>query len=473
MRDLLAEDVEQPWLEFKDSNSAADLIGRTLSAVSNSAAIAGKPAGYVIWGVADVLRAPIGTNFVPGKKKIGNQPLEIWLTQKLDPNPVARFAEVQIDGRRLVMAEIPAASTSPIKFEGVAYVRVGSSTTRLASHPAVEAQLWSKLQSFMWESIVAVEFLTLGEVLELLDYKSFFERLGLPAPEDKQRIIERLAADKLVSKDAGGRWNILNLGAILIAHDLKSFSRLSRKAVRVIQYAGEDKLETLRRIDGRRGYASGFEGLVRSINASLPKNEFIGEAFREERPMYPPIAIRETVANALIHQDMTISGAGPLIEIFEDRVEITNPGEPLVLPERMIDFPPRSRNEALAALMRRMKICEEQGSGVDKVIRAVEMFQLPPPDFRTFGNNMKVTLFGHRSFSEMDAEERIRAAYQHAVLRYLVNQRLTNSSLRQRLGIAARNAAQVTRIINDARDRGLIKLADPSAPRAGYIPGWA
>ncbi len=473
VRDLLAHTAEQPWLEFKGGNIAPDVIGRTISAVSNSAAIAGKSAGYVIWGVEDVLRAVIGTDFSPHQCKIGNQPLEIWLTQKLAPNPVAQFTEMDLDGRRLVIAEVPAASTSPVKYDGTAFVRVGSCTTRLSDHPNVEAQLWSKLQSFIWESIVAVEFIQANEVLDLLDYKSFFERLDSRVPDSPDLVLERLAADKLISPDVGGRWNILNLGVILIAHDLNRFSRLARKTVRVIQYAGKEKLDTLRRIDGKRGYATGFEGLVRSINGLLPKNEFIGEAFREERPMYPPIAIRETVANALIHQDMTVVGAGPLIEIYADRIEITNPGEPLVSPERMIDFPPRSRNEALAAIMRRMRICEEQGSGVDKIVRAVEVFQLPPPDFRTFGENMKVTLFGHRSFSEMEGEERVRAAYQHAVIRYLVNQRLTNSSLRQRLGIAERNAAQVTRIINDARDKHLIKLADSSAPRAGYIPIWA
>ena len=59
-----------------------------------------------------------------------------------------------------------------------------------------------------------------------------------------------------------------------------------------------------------------------------------------------------------------------------------NPGIPLVKPERFIDAAPRSRKEALAALMRRMRICEEQGTGVDKVITSVELFQLPPPDFR-------------------------------------------------------------------------------------------
>jgi predicted HTH transcriptional regulator len=52
----------------------------------------------------------------------------------------------------------------------------------------------------------------------------------------------------------------------------------------------------------------------------------------------------------------------------EDRIEITNPGEPLVDPQRFVDSPPKSRNEVLASLMRRFRICEERGSGIDKVI---------------------------------------------------------------------------------------------------------
>ena len=130
------------------------------------------------------------------------------------------------------------------------------------------------------------------------------------------------------------------------------------------------------RQDGQRGYAAGFQGLVDYIDGLLPRNELIGKAFREERPLYPSIAIRELIANALIHQDMTITGAGPLIELFSDRMEITNPGAPLVSPDRFLDSPPRSRNEALASLMRRMKLCEEQGTGIDKVILLAHMQQI-------------------------------------------------------------------------------------------------
>src|SRR5260370_35045182 len=111
--------------------------------------------------------------------------------------------------------------------------------------------------------------------------------------------------------------------------------------------------------------------------------------------MYPEKAIRELVANALIHQAFAVTGAGPMVEIFADRLEITNPGEPLVDTLRFIDTPPRSRNEVLAALMRRMKICEEGGTGIDKVIEAVEMYQLPAPDFQATLGSTKAMLFAH------------------------------------------------------------------------------
>lgn len=169
---------------------------------------------------------------------------------------------------------------------------------------------------------------------------------------------------------------------------------------------------------------------------------------------------------------MTISGTSPLIELFTDRIEITNPGEPLVDPDRFIDFPPRSRNESVAALMRRMRLCEEQGTGVDKVVSSAEMYQLPPPDFRVDGYTLRVTLYAPRKFADMTVEERIRACYQHAVLKYVSGERMKNQSLRERLGIDDRNAAQVSNVIKQTVERGLIKPADPEKPQAAYVPWW-
>lgn len=229
----------------------------------------------------------------------------------------------------------------------------------------------------------------------------------------------------------------------------------------------------IHRPDGHRGYASGFEGLVGYIDGLLPRNEHIDKAFRKETPLFPSITIRELVANALIHQDMTITGAGPLIELFKDRLEITNPGVPLINPDRFIDSAPRSRNEALASLMRRMRICEEQGTGIDKVVATVELFQLPPPDFRVESSATRILLYSPRRFAEMTADERIRACYQHAVLKFVSGARMKNSTLREQFGIEEKNSAQVSHVIRQALDKNLIRSADPGKPQSAYVPFWA
>jgi predicted HTH transcriptional regulator len=123
----------------------------------------------------------------------------------------------------------------------------------------------------------------------------------------------------------------------------------------------------------------------------------------------------------MIHQDFVMTGTGPLVEIFDDRLEVSNPGLPLIDPLRFIDHSPRSRNEALASLMRRLGICEERGSGFDKVVFDIEVFQLPAPDIRTDQTHTRVVLFAHQDLVKMDKRDRIRACYQHCCLLHVSN----------------------------------------------------
>ncbi|AWB24770.1 hypothetical protein DA075_08545 [Methylobacterium currus] len=472
--ELLNLPAETTWVEFKNGNEDPDRIGKTISALANGARLADRPMGYLVWGVEDANRTIVGTQFEPSTASgKGSQPLEIWLGRMVDPCPALAFHVIPHPQGRVVLLEIPPATHAPVAFERQAYIRIGSSVTRLSDHRDREKALWAKLQTFAWEQGIAIPFITSEEVISTLDYPSYFTLTNQPLPESADVILNKLQDDRLIDKDAGGRWNILNLGAILFSRQINSIDRLSRKAVRVVDYEGRDRTRTRRRWDMPEGYASGFANLLATVNSMLPANEHIGQAFREERRVYPEIAVRELVANALIHQDMTVSGAGPTIEIFADRIEITNPGAPLNEPRRLIDLPPRSRNESLASLTRRMRMCEEGGTGLDKVVASAELYQLPAPDFRAESDNMRVVMFAPRGFGEMTAAERIRAADQHATLCYLSGSRMTNTSLRQRLGIAGQNAAQASRIIKEALALDLIRPADPAMPRAGYIPGWA
>ncbi len=311
--------------------------------------------------------------------------------------------------------------------------------------------------------------------MKLLDYPAYFDLTNTPLPPNKDAILESLAQERIIIKNPYNKYDITNFGAILFAKSLKLFDRLSRKSLRVILYKGKNKVETIREMTGDKGYAIGYENAVAVINSLLPMNEQIGKAFREEVRMYPEIAIRELVANALIHQDFSIPGAGPMVEIYTDRIEIVNPGKPLIDVLRFIDHPPRSRNEDLAAFMRRIKICEERGSGIDKVVHSIELFQLPAPDFKVSGDNTVSILYAYKSLSLMSRDERIRACYQHAVLQYVSNDRMTNTSLRERFDIADQNYPMASKIINETIKAGLIKLYDAnvSNKQRSYVPIWA
>ena len=112
----------------------------------------------------------------------------------------------------------------------------------------------------------------------------------------------------------------------------------------------------LNQITINKGYAVCMQEALNYIYAMTPNREEINGAFRETKYAYPPAAVREVLANALIHQDFSETGTSVTVEIFDSRIEITNPGAPLVDIRRIIDNPPRSRNEKLSALMRRFNL---------------------------------------------------------------------------------------------------------------------
>jgi len=467
---------ETEWVEFKMNRDEPHEIGEYISALSNSAALSGKARGYVVWGVEDGTHELKGTTFRPAKKKVGNEDLENWLATQLTPRIGFRFREASSEDRRFVVLEIPKATHLPVRFKGEEYVRCGSYKKKLSEHPDKERALWRIFSQEPFEKRLALDGLELADAVRLLDYSRYFDMTSQSQPFDLNGIASRLGQERLIARQDDGTYAVTNLGAILFAKDLGDFEDLSRKALRVVIYRGRDRTETLREQAGVRGYAVGFAGAIQFILDQLPENEVISEALRETVRMYPDIAIRELVANALIHQDFDLSGTGPLVELFDDRLEVSNPGKPLIDTLRFIDEPPRSRNEALAAFMRRLNICEERGSGIDKVVRSVEVFQLPGPDFRVSQDHMVAVLYAHKSLREMDRDDKIRGCYQHAALRCVSNDVMTNSSLRERFGIEQQNYSLASRIIADTVDAGLIRRYDPeskSRKHARYVPFWA
>jgi len=462
-------------VEFKRNVAEPEEIGEYISALANSAALCGKTNAYLVWGVDDQTHDIVGTNFKHASTKIGNEELENWLLRLFSPKIDFRFFEFQAEGKPVVMLEIDRAFRHPVQFKNQEFIRVGSYKKKLKEFPEKERALWRIFDTTPFEDLAAAEHLDDDEVLRLLDYPVYFDLLKQPLPESKPGILAALAKDGMITSGQAGKWNIKNLGAILLAKLLDEFRGLKRKSVRVIVYKGTAHTETIREQVGVKGYAAGFEGLIEFVNTLLPVNEVVGPALRKNVPMYPEVAIRELVANAIVHQDFFVIGAGPTIEIFSDRMEITNPGKPLVETNRFLDSPPRSRNEALASFMRRIGVCEERGSGVDKVVFQTEFYQLPAPLFEEVGENTRAVLFAHRSLNSMTTSDRVRACYLHACLKHVKHDLMTNSTLRERFGIPEKSSAVASRIIKETLAAKLIRPINPDTGRKymKYVPFWA
>ncbi|WP_298692153.1 ATP-binding protein [uncultured Sulfuricurvum sp.] len=466
---------ETEWLEFKHNNDDPQMIGEYISALSNSAALNGKTNAYMLWGVEDKTHKIVGTNFNPFSAKKGGEALENWLLRLLEPKIDFMFYTLQIEGEQVVLLEVAPAYRHPVTFSGTEYIRLGSHKKKLKELAEKERELWRVFDKVPFEKQIAVDNIEAGEVLDYLEYTKYFERLKLPLPENRSAILEALIADDMVNRLENGKYAITNLGAILFAKELSKFNSLQRKAIRVIQYKDNTKFQTMKEIVGNKGYAVGFEGLIEYINNLLPSNEVIKQAFRETKPMYPELSVRELVANAIIHQDFSQSGNSVMIEIYANRLEVTNPGEPIVDTDRFLDSPPKSRNEILASFMRRINICEERGSGIDKIVFETELYQLPAPLFESTNGYTRSTLFAHKELKDMHKGDKIRACYLHCCLRYIQNDYMTNTSLRERFDIDVKNRSMVSKIINETLEAGKILIYDESVGSKArmYIPSWA
>lgn len=453
---------EHQRLEFKEAKTQFD----TRRLHEYCVALANEGGGYLLLGVADKPPRPVvGSNAFPdtvGAAEKLFQTLGFRVDIEEVPHPQGRVLVFHIPSR-------PRGTAYHV--DGKYLMRAGEALV-----PMSEDQLRRIFAEGEpdWLEEPTRKGIDAQALVELLDTQTFFELLKLPYPTERAGVIDRLARERLID-ESNGVFAIRRLGALLLAKRLDDFPDLARKAVRVVVYSGASKLET--RLDqvGSKGYAVGFQGLVRFVMTQLPQNELIEDALRKEVKLVPEVVIRELVANALIHQDFAVTGASIMVEVYSNRVEVSNPGEPLVPVERFIDGY-QSRNERLADLMRRMGICEEKSSGIDRVVQAAEMFQLPAPDFRTGFRRTTVTIYGPRPFDGMDRNDRVRACYQHCALKWVMSQRMTNQSLRERFHLGEEKAAIASQVIAATIEAGLIKPDESvggSRKFARYLPFWA
>jgi ATP-dependent DNA helicase RecG len=368
---LCQEPNEVSWLEFKQNNADPQEIGEYISALANSAMLAEKDRAYLVFGVEDGSRNKVGTTVRLTNMKKGGEDFQNWIARLLEPHLLVEMVDFQCDDANFSIICIEPSYDRPVKFSGAEYIRLGQNKRRLSDFPQHERSIWLMTGRRKFENAIALSNQSAANVLQKLNSEPMYELTGLPRPRGEEEVLRKMIDRGFVIDNLDGHFDITNLGAILLANDVTTFPSISRKSVRIIKYAGKDKTRTELEQTGSKGYATGFVGMMKFLMSRLPAEEKYESGVRKVIAVYPETAIREVIANALIHQDFTITGAGPVIEIYDNRVEIINPGNSLIDTDRIFDER-RSRNEELARAMRDFGICEERGGGLDKTLLAIE-----------------------------------------------------------------------------------------------------
>lgn len=383
----------------------------------------------------------------------------------------------EFEGHPVLFFHIPEQSIKPVYLRGQdiyeAYYRTAGSTRKMPKH--VVNRLLAQQQGIAFEEMTARTCQSIDEILSMVDYKFLIKKVDKGEPTSKEAIANLLQEYKICRQN-GDKWEITNLGAILFANNLADFPQFESKYVIARKYQGDSNRFLERDLFFRKGYACGLEEMVEQIMNLMPRIEDFSTTARGDKYPYPKVAVRELLANACIHQNLEMDGTNVCVEIFNNRLSISNPGAPLVDVNRLIDTLPVSRNNKLAEVMFYLHLCEKRGSGMDRTVASLEEMHLPPYKVITGQEFTRVFIYPEKSYKEMTKQEKIQACYQHTCLLFEEGKQMTNQSLRERLSIGKNNSAGASRIINDTIEVGLIKVAandNESKKFSSYIPYYA
>ncbi|MBR5018726.1 MAG: putative DNA binding domain-containing protein [Bacteroidales bacterium] len=383
-------------------------------------------------------------------------------------------ASAEYEGHGILFVHVPEQFDKPVYLRGKtiydSYYRSAGQTHKM-SRQQVHDMIAAK-EGIAFEERVAASGLSAEQIITLLDFGEFYKLTGKPVPTGADSIAEGLANHNFCKK-LERDWAITNLGAALFARDLRSFPSLEFRYVVVRQYKGTNNRDISAETFFYEGYAVSLDKIVKYVMSLLEKTENILHPQRENKYPYPEVAIRELAANMVLHQSFDVHGMTLAIEIFTNRIVMTNPGAPLIDTNRFIDLPPKSRNDKMAQAMFLFNLCEKRGSGMDRAVEGIEAMHLPAITIEKGEDFTRARLFPLKKYTEMSKTEKIYACYQHACLLYEDGMALTNQSLRDRLSIGKNNAAVASRIISDTIASGLIKPQEGQSASTkfwGYVP---
>lgn len=375
IEELLTKE-EGKTLEFKENTKSLKKIIQTVVAFANTAG------GFLVIGVKDKTKEVLGLdNLLEEEERVANA-----IADSISPLLIPSLQLCTWRGRDLLLISV-AHSFGPyyIKSKGMeegTYIRFGS-TNRLA------------------------DVTITAEIQRLREHKHFDEQPNLDC--DLSKINFSLATDLFAdilkkftnstAKSLGlvvqhhAKYHPSNGAILLFANSYKEF--FPDAIIRLGRFLGKDKSQIIDQQTLEVPLSIALEHVIAFIRRHTSIAAEIGETRRKDIPQYPPAVIREAVMNALLHSDYSAKGSSIQIAIFDDRIEITNPG---CLPfglslDAALSGISQLRNRVIGRVFRELNLIEQWGSGLGRMINICEKQGILAPKFEELGNFFRTTLY--------------------------------------------------------------------------------
>ncbi len=304
--------------------------------------------------------------------------------QPITPRPEVEISEYNYKGKSVIIIECETGKEKPYVTGGIIYVRMGANAQRLNS-PEEMRDFFQNQNKIFFEQSVEQNF-DLNKDFDEKRYENFLKNIGIVENVEKEIVLDNM--QMLTPK-----MELKNAGILFFAKNPEKY--FPNSVIRCILFKGNDKRfiadDKLMTGSLTEQYESAIAYLKQKLELRY-EIEKSGSLQRIEKLEIPEVVFREAVVNAIVHRDYFEKGAKIHVEIYDDRVEVTNPGGLLSgISEK--DFGKRSlsRNPIIFGLFQRLKLVEQIGSGIARMRLAMKEENLPAPEFYT--EKMFVAIF--------------------------------------------------------------------------------
>lgn len=409
LEELLSRN-EGKTLEFKENSQSLQKIIQTIIAFANTAG------GILLIGVKNETKEIVGlSNILQEEEKIANS-----IADSVSPLLIPNLQFCSFRDRDILIITVPySPSLYHLKSKGETagtYIRLGS-TNRLAdAHIIAEIRRLKEHTSFdqLPECKYSIEDFDFDLANKLFAYA------GKTFSQAKAKSLELLVDYQSETYPTKG-------GLLLFGKDREKL--FADPIARMIRFEGITKNSAIDEQENRNPLPQALEEILVFIRRHTSIGASIKGIKREEIPQYSPMILREATMNALVHADYANHRSPIQIAIFDDRLEITNPGAlPFGLSlDTAISGVSQLRNKVLGRTFRELKLTEHWGSGLKRMLEACEEQNIPLPKFEELDNFFRITLYPKSTKSTPSA------SWQKPIFEYLKKHEHINAKSAQEI----------------------------------------